>query len=70
MAEVRNLPASDREIVSTREVRAWAGAQGLDVGVRGHMPKAIYEAFNRVHRKTRALDTNPWTDREKRAACG
>lgn len=72
MTEVRRrpniLPKDQRRVVRTSVVRAWArevdkatGQPRFVVGQRGHIPKAVYEEYDRVHRTTRSQDRNPWT---------
>lgn len=53
-----------RNRVTAAEVRAWARAQGHEVGQRGHLPPKVISAYNRTHR-TFYLDTNPARDWNK-----
>lgn len=58
--EVNAVMNAPREALPS-EVRAWARQNGFTVGDRGHMPKEVLEAYNRKHRKTKAIQKNPWS---------
>jgi hypothetical protein len=63
--EAKHLPPDERPIVSTAVVRRWAleidpatNEPRFKVGSRGHIPHEAYTAYNRFHRKSRAVDKN------------
>jgi hypothetical protein len=70
MAAARVLPVEDRPVVSPDVVRRWAIQQGLTVGVRGHLPKEVIARFNAKHRKSRAVNNNPWAGARKEQSDG
>src|SRR4051812_20712972 len=49
-ADVRSLPAAHVS-ASLGTVRAWARANGYDVGERGRLPAEVTDAFKRAHQE-------------------
>lgn len=47
-AEVETRPAPTAQ-VETRDVRAWADEQGIDVPKSGRLPKTVTEAYTAAH---------------------
>lgn len=42
-------------------VREWARKRGLRVGLRGHLPQEVIDAFNKAHRTKHFSTKNPST---------